>query len=100
MKISCILFYITVGKIAATVNNKFDAATLHDKPMLAAESRLVDDGTGQRTVWRIENFELAKVPESLEGIFFAGDCYVIKYTYLAGGTERCLIYYWLVSVHF
>jgi hypothetical protein len=88
---------VSVGKTAATVNNKFDATTLHDKPKLAAESQLVDDGTGERTVWRVEKFELVPVPDNLQGVFFAGDCYVVKYTYLAGGTEKHLIYYWLVS---
>ncbi|PSN56753.1 Villin-1 [Blattella germanica] len=85
----------TVGKIAATVNNKFDATTLHEKPKLAADSRLVDDGTGDRTVWRVEKFQLVEVPEAMQGVFFAGDCYVVKYTYLAGGSERCIVYYWL-----
>lgn len=88
---------VSVGKIATTINNKFDAATLHDKPKFAAESQLVDDGTGERTVWRVENFELVPVPDNLKGVFFAGDCYVVKYTYLAGGIEKHLIYYWLVS---
>jgi hypothetical protein len=88
---------VSVGKIATTVNNKFDAATLHDKPKLAAESQLVDDGTGEHIVWRVEKFELIRVPDNLQGVFFAGDCYVVKYTYLAGGTEKHLIYYWLVS---
>ncbi|KAJ9589746.1 hypothetical protein L9F63_017048 [Diploptera punctata] len=85
----------TVGKIATTVNNKFDASTLHEKPKLAAESRLVDDGTGERTVWRIEHFKLVQVPDNMQGIFFAGDCYVVKYMYLVNGRENCLIYYWL-----
>ena len=91
---------IAVGKIATAVNNKFDASTLHDKPKLAAESRLVDDGTGERTVWRVENFDLVKVPDNLQGVFFAGDCYVVKYVYLVNGREHCLIYYWLVSILF
>lgn len=85
----------TVGKIASTVNTKFDATTLHDKPRLAAESQLVDDGTGKLTVWRVENFQLAEVPPKLQGVFFAGDCYVVKYTYSAGGSEKCIVYYWL-----
>lgn len=85
----------SVGKIASTINKKFDAATLHEKPNLAAESRLVDDGTGERMVWRVEKFQLVPVPENLYGLFFSGDCYVVKYKYLVGGTEKCLIYYWL-----
>lgn len=88
---------VSVGKIASKINTKFDAATLHDKPKLAAESQLVDDGTGERTVWRIEKFQLVSLPEEFHGVFFSGDCYVVKYKYSAGGSEKYLIYYWLVS---
>lgn len=88
---------ISVGKIASTINTKFDAATLHDKPKHAAESQLVDDGTGERTVWRVEKFQLVPVPETLHGVFFSGDSYVVKYKYSAGGSEKYLIYFWLVS---
>lgn len=85
----------TVGKITSTINTKFDAATLHDKPKIAAESQLVDDGTGERTVWRVEKFQLVPVPEKLLGVFFSGDSYVVKYRYSAGGSEKYLIYFWL-----
>lgn len=85
----------TVGKITSTINTKFDAATLHDKPKIAAESQLVDDGTGERTVWRVEKFQLVPVPETLLGVFFSGDSYVVKYKYSAGGSEKYLIYFWL-----
>jgi hypothetical protein len=88
---------VSVGKITSTINTTFDAAILHDQPKLAAESQLVDNGTGERTVWRIEKFQLVPVPEELQGVFFSGDCYVVKYKYSAGGSEKCLIYYWLVS---
>jgi len=88
---------VSVGKITSTINTKFDAATLHDKPKIAAESQLVDDGTGERTVWRVEKFQLVPVPETLLGVFFSGDSYVVKYKYSAGGSEKYLIYFWLVS---
>lgn len=88
---------VSVAKIASTINTKFDAATLHDKPKLASESQLVDDGTGERTVWRVEKFQLVPLSEKLHGVFFSGDSYVVKYKYSAGGSEKYLIYYWLVS---
>ena len=40
-----------------------------------------DDGSGEVAVWRVENFEPVAVAESLHGQFFAGDSYLIKYTY-------------------
>lgn len=51
-----------------------------------------DDGTGQKEIWRIENFELAPVDPAAYGMFFGGDSYVIKYTYDKG----CIIYFWQV----
>lgn len=31
------------------------------------------------------------------GQFYGGDCYVMLYTYLVGGKESYLIYFWQVS---
>ena len=53
-----------------------------------------DDGTGQKEIWRIENFELAPVDPAAYGMFFGGDSYVIKYTYDKG----CIIYFWQVII--
>ncbi|XP_067001407.2 villin-1 [Anabrus simplex] len=83
------------SRIAVTVHTKLDAATLHETPKLAAKSQLVDDGTGERTVWRVNQFELEEVPEKEHGIFFSGDSYVILYSYSSGGTDKYIIYYWL-----
>jgi hypothetical protein len=68
-------------------------------PKLAAVSQLVDDGTGEKTVWRVEQSQLVLVPEILHGVFFSGDCYVVKYKYTDGHSEKYLIYCWLVSSH-
>jgi len=85
----------SVSKIAATVNTKADSAAMNDKPKLAAASQLVDDGKGERTVWRVENSQLILVPEKLHGVFFSGDCYLVKYKYTDGDSENYLIYSWL-----
>jgi hypothetical protein len=57
----------------------------------------VDDGTGEKTMWRVEQSQLVLVPEILHGIFYTGDCYVVKYKYTDGHSEKYLIYCWLVS---
>jgi hypothetical protein len=88
---------VAVDKITSTVNTKVDAAALHEKPKLAAASQLVDDGKGERTVWHVEQSQLVPVPEKLHGVFFSGDCYVVKYKYTDGHSEKYLIYSWLVS---
>ena len=82
-----------MAKVQQTV---FDASTLHEQPKLAAESGMVDDGTGKKEVFRIINFDLSPVPVNEYGKFYGGDCYVINYSYYAGTSERNIIYYWLV----
>lgn len=87
----------TVGRIAKVEKKLFDASTLHDQPKLAAETGMVDDGSGTKETYRIVDFKLSPVPPKECGKFFAGDCYIINYTYTAGGSERNIIYYWLGS---
>lgn len=84
----------TVGKISKTVQTKFDASTLHGNPSLAAETQMVDDGSGVTKVWRIEKFDMVPVEKYQYGQFFGGDSYVVQYTYLVNGKENYIIYYW------
>ncbi len=45
------LFNFKVGRgVAKVVQTKFDARTLHERPAVAAESRMVDDGKGAKEV--------------------------------------------------
>ena len=84
--------------IAHTVQTKFDASTLHDQPKLAADSGMVDDGTGAKEIFRVDNFDLVQVPDEDHGKFYSGDCYVILYAYNNGGQDRFIVYFWLVSI--
>ncbi|XP_059161494.1 advillin-like isoform X2 [Physella acuta] len=85
----------TRSRIARTVQTKFDASTLHSNPALAAETQMVDDGSGKVEVWRIENFQMVPLETVHYGEFYGGDCYVILYTYNVQGREAYIIYYWL-----
>ncbi|XP_043192707.1 advillin-like [Amphibalanus amphitrite] len=87
----------TIGQVAKTIQTSFDASTLHEHPDLAAHTQMVDDGTGKKEIWRVEDFDLKPVPTDKYGKFFSGDCYVILYTYHARGREEQIIYYWLGS---
>jgi hypothetical protein len=58
---------------------------------------MVDDGTGKKDIFRIDNFDLVQVPVEDYGKFYSGDCYVILYTYNKEGRTRYIIYFWLVS---
>ncbi|XP_012935427.1 advillin [Aplysia californica] len=87
----------TRSRIAKTVQTKFDAATLHSNIALAAETQMVDDGSGKVEIWRIQDFEMVPLEKIHYGEFYGGDCYVILYTYSVQGREAYLIYYWLGS---
>eukprot|EP01099_Mayorella_cantabrigiensis_P000414 TRINITY_DN1191_c0_g1_i1.p1 TRINITY_DN1191_c0_g1~~TRINITY_DN1191_c0_g1_i1.p1 ORF type:complete len:857 (-),score=275.17 TRINITY_DN1191_c0_g1_i1:59-2320(-) len=61
--------------------------------------KLVDDGSGDLKVWRIQNFKMVDVPKPTYGQFFSGDSYVLLYSY--GGNPKAgkehfnhIIYFW------
>ncbi|KAF2978921.1 hypothetical protein EK904_008531 [Melospiza melodia maxima] len=78
----------TVGKVAKVEQVKFDATTLHAKPQMAAQQKMVDDGSGEVEVWRVENNELVPVEKKWLGHFYGGDCYLVLYTYYVGPKIR------------
>uniref|UniRef100_A0A4W6FBK0 Advillin n=1 Tax=Lates calcarifer TaxID=8187 RepID=A0A4W6FBK0_LATCA len=84
----------TRGKVAHITQEKFDASLMHVMPEIAAQERMVDNGSGQVEVWRIENLELVPVEPKWLGYFFGGDCYLILYTYLVNSKKCYLLYIW------
>ncbi|XP_035007781.1 advillin isoform X1 [Hippoglossus stenolepis] len=84
----------TKGKVANIKQEKFDASLMHVMPEVAAQARMVDNGTGQVEVWRIENLELVPVDLKRYGYFYGGDCYLILYTYLVNNKQCYLLYIW------
>lgn len=82
------------GSGAAPAEPAVDVAALRDAAR-EYEEHVVDDGSGTKRVFRIENYNLVLVDEALHGQFFAGDCYCIEYTYRTkSGREEIIIYYW------
>ncbi|XP_063903462.1 advillin isoform X2 [Zophobas morio] len=77
--------------------SKFDAVTMEERPSLAAETQLVDDGSGSVTLWRIKQHNIVEVPKDRHGFFFNGDCYIVLYNYQTSAEEKHLLYYWLGS---
>ena len=55
-----------------------------------------DDGTGTKEIYRIEDFEMVPITDgNLEGKFFGGDSYVIRYTYQnSEGRDAYIVYFW------
>ncbi|NXU59249.1 VILI protein, partial [Turnix velox] len=84
----------TVGKVAKVEQVKFDATTLHAKPQMAAQQKMVDDGSGEVEVWRVEDHELVPVEKKWLGHFYGGDCYLVLYTYYVGPKVNRIIYLW------
>uniref|UniRef100_A0A3B4WN65 Advillin n=1 Tax=Seriola lalandi dorsalis TaxID=1841481 RepID=A0A3B4WN65_SERLL len=84
----------TRGKVAHITQEKFDATLMHRMPEVAAQERMVDNGTGQVEVWRIEDLELVPVDPQWHGYFYGGDCYLILYTYLVNNKQCYLLYIW------
>ncbi|KAM9630258.1 villin-1 [Morphnus guianensis] len=84
----------TMGKVAKVEQVKFDATTLYAKPQMAAQQKMVDDGSGEVEVWRVENQELVPVEKRWLGHFYGGDCYLVLYTYFVGPKVNRIIYLW------
>ncbi|KAM4608587.1 villin-1 [Polymixia lowei] len=82
------------GKIAKVEQIKFDATSMHARPDLAAQQKMVDDGTGEAEVWRIEDNELVPVDKKWLGHFYGGDCYLILYKYEISSSRRYMLYIW------
>ncbi|XP_043224020.1 advillin-like [Amphibalanus amphitrite] len=83
------------GKLAPPIQTSFDAATLHENRALAAQTQMLDDGSGEKEVWRVHELELTPVERAEHGTFLDGDCYLVLYRYRAGGAARQVLYYWL-----
>ena len=81
-----------VGKIAKINPQKFDPSLLHQNHAMASETQMVDDGKGQKIVYRVKSFDIIEVPEEEHGKFYNGDCFIIIYKYGAGSV---IIYYWI-----
>ncbi|MFT7813708.1 gelsolin-like [Arapaima gigas] len=92
----------TVGLGSAHVTNKvakiekvpFDASTLHNCAAMAAQHGMVDDGQGEKQIWRIEGVDKVPVEPATYGHFYGGDSYIILYNYQHGGRQGQIIYIW------
>jgi hypothetical protein len=72
----------------------FNVSTLYAQQH-PEEEKMVDDGTGTIEVWRVEDFDKVPVESNMHGQFYAGDSYVILYTYFnKQGKKAWIIYFW------
>lgn len=82
------------NSIAKIEKVPFDAATLHESSAMAAQHGMVDDGSGEKQIWRIEGSDKVPVDPSTYGQFYGGDSYIILYSYRHGGRQGHIIYMW------
>lgn len=73
---------------------KLDVVKLHSQPELAAQLRMVDDGSGKVEVWCIQDLGRQPVDPKLRGQLCAGNCYLVLYTYQRMGHIQYILYLW------
>ncbi|KAM4687602.1 scinderin [Discoglossus pictus] len=81
--------YVT-ERIAKIQQIEFDASRLHESPEMAAQHNMVDDGSGDVKIWRVESNGRIEIDPKTYGQLYGGDCYIILYTYPKGQ----IIYTW------
>uniref|UniRef100_A0A8D3C9Q9 Scinderin like a n=1 Tax=Scophthalmus maximus TaxID=52904 RepID=A0A8D3C9Q9_SCOMX len=84
----------TMGRIAQVPRIPFDSSTLHNNTAMAAQHGMVDDGSGDVKIYRVEDGDTVPVDPSTYGQFFGGDCYLVQYSYSTGARMRHIIYTW------
>ncbi|XP_068188972.1 scinderin isoform X2 [Antennarius striatus] len=77
-------------RIAKIQQVEFDASKLHESHHMAAQYNMVDDGSGDTQIWRVEGGCRVPIDPKHHGQFSSGSCYIILYTY---GRGR-IIYTW------
>uniref|UniRef100_A0A672ZDB8 Scinderin n=1 Tax=Sphaeramia orbicularis TaxID=375764 RepID=A0A672ZDB8_9TELE len=77
-------------RIARIQQVDFDASKLHKSHHMAAQYNMVDDGSGDTQIWRVESSGRVPVDSETYGQFYGGDCYIILYTY----GKKQIIYTW------
>ncbi|XP_062873588.1 gelsolin b [Trichomycterus rosablanca] len=82
------------NKIAKIKKVPFDPSTLHTSSAMAAQHGMVDKGTGERKIWRIEGSDKVEIDPSTYGQFYGGDSYIILYNYQHDGRQGQIIYIW------
>ncbi|XP_055919693.1 villin-like protein quail isoform X2 [Eupeodes corollae] len=79
---------------------KFDTMSLSQRPKMAAENQLVDDGTGEKHVYQVMEDYLKEIFTRKSAAFFQTDsCYIVQYTVAFCGTQNFgvnnIVYMWI-----
>lgn len=90
-------FFFLANKPARIALTRFDGDYMNDRIFLAAETQLIDDGSGILKVWKIKNNDVMELAKERYGNFYSGECYILLYSYEVNSKLKYIIYYWLVS---
>ncbi|XP_064216208.1 villin-like protein isoform X4 [Aotus nancymaae] len=83
-----------LGRIDKLTHVKLDVGKLHSQPELAAQLRMVDDGSGKVEVWCMQDLRRQPVDPKHHGQLCAGNCYLVLYTYQRLGRVQYILYLW------
>lgn len=85
---------VATEKAYVPKERKIEMAALLEQQQ-KAEEKMIDNGSGEVTVWRIAaNHEKEPVPKASYGQFFSGDSYIVLYRYKNAGRDSYLLYMW------
>ncbi|KAL5279887.1 VILL family protein [Megaselia abdita] len=82
---------------------KIEAVVLAQRPKMAAETQLIDDGTGERKIYKFtESIQASEIPTTGSVKFSSDSSYVMHYTVLLSGKNttldlvgaRYIVYIW------
>lgn len=68
------------GNRIKNVLGRIDSKILTERASLAADTQLIDDGTGDVMIYKVVKSNLVKVPKPHAQCLFSTECYVIHYT--------------------
>lgn len=93
------------GNRPANLLGKYDAMSLIQRPHLAAESQLIDDGHGEMVIYRVgAKGDIIEIPKRNNIALFSGDCYLIHYIvtvsyslYTLSILFNCFVSYFVVN---
>ncbi|XP_054742717.1 villin-like protein quail isoform X1 [Anastrepha obliqua] len=74
-------------KPVSTIFKRFDALTLSQRPKMAADTQLIDDGTGERKIYHVTKDQVIEKPQTKTVIFITNHCYVVEYTVMLPTTS-------------
>ncbi|EDL76930.1 villin-like (predicted), isoform CRA_c [Rattus norvegicus] len=80
------------SKLMQQVN--LEVGKLHTQPELAAQLRMVDDGSGKVEVWYIQGSQRQPVDPKHHGQLCSGNCYLVLYKYQKLGRVQYILYLW------